>query len=116
MKSLNITLTIEDVVNNGEMYTLSFEEENLLPPERRSQMSIACSQFRNIGRPKPGMKLRLEQTENGSIFYLDGKLLGSPKTQLSLPADERQKILERQKKAEERVAKAKKRKERLALA
>ena len=116
MKSLNILLTIEDVVNNGDVYTLSFEEENLLPPERRSQMKIPCSMFRNIGAPRRGMKFRLEQTENGSFFYLDGKLLGSPKTRLSLPAEEQAKILERQRQAEARVAKAKKRKERLALA
>ena len=116
MKTLNITLTIESVVNNGEVYTFSFLEESRLPPERRSQMSIPCSQFRNIGVPRRGMKLRMEQTENRTFFYLNGKMLGSPKTQLSLPADERQKILERQKKAEERVAKAKARKARLALA
>lgn len=109
MKTLNITLTIEDAVNNGSMYTLSFLEESRLPPERRSQMSVARGLFRNIGAPKPGMKFRMVQTEQGTSFYLEGKLLGSPKTQLSLPAEEQAKILERQKKAEERVAKAKSR-------
>ena len=107
MKTLNITLTIESVVNNGEVYTFSFLEESRLPPERRSQMSIPCSMFRNIGAPRPGMKFRLEQTENRTFFYLNGKMLGSPQTQLSLPAKEQAEILERQRKAEERVAKAK---------
>ncbi len=109
MKKINIALTIEEVVNNGDVYTLSFSEENRLSLEKRSQMSIPCSMFRNIGAPRPGMKFRLEQTEEKTFFYLNGKRLGSPKTQLSLPAEEQAKILERQRKAEERVAKAKSR-------
>ncbi len=116
MKILNITLTIEDAVNNGSMYTLSFLEESRLPPEMRSQMSVARGLFRNIGAPKPGMKFRMVQTEQGTSFYLEGKLLGSPYTKLSLPKDEQQRIMARQREAQQRVAKAKARKAHLALA
>lgn len=107
------TLKIYNVVRSTLEYEIYFEE---ILSDGRTSLSLPCTWFRTIGAPKPGMKLRMEQTENGSFFYLDGKLLGSPKTQLSLPAEEQAKILERQRKAEERVAKAKKRKERLALA
>ena len=116
MKKINIALTIEEVVNNGDVYTLSFSEENRLSLEKRSQMSIPCSMFRNIGAPRPGMKFRMVQTEQGTSFYLEGKLLGSPYTKLSLPKDEQQRIMARQREAQQRVAKAKARKAHLALA
>ena len=101
------SLTIRQAIYNGDVYTICFEEDAYLPSDRQSLMCISRPLFRNIGRPKPGMKLRVEQSDDGIFFYLDGQLLGSPKTWLSWPIEKCKEVIARQLEARKRVEAAK---------
>ncbi len=98
------TFTIQNVVVTTLHFELYFEEDILTAS---AVLIIPRSWFRNIGAPKKGMQLRMIQEDRKTTFYLNGVELASPKTKLSLSAEEVDQIMERQRLARERIERIK---------
>ena len=94
-------MRIQDVVCSPLTYDLYFEEN--APLGDQAFLSFPRTWFRNISAPKKGMILRMEQTDGHTLFSLQGQLLASAKTKLSLPAEKLAEIINRQKKAWEKI-------------
>ena len=100
-------MKIQDVVSSPLTYDLYFEENT--PLGDQAFLSLPRTWFRNIGAPKKGQILTMEQIEDHTFFSVRGQLLASAKTRLSFPADKLKEIADRQKAAWEHIQRLKER-------
>lgn len=107
MATTTLRFRIQEVVSSPLTYDLYFEEDTAY--EEQASLSLPRSWFRNIGVPKKGLVLIMEQSEGHTFFFIRGQMLASAKTKLSFPAEKLAEITARQKKAWERVQRLKER-------
>ncbi len=107
MATTTLRFRIQEVVSSPLTYDLYFEEDTA--HEEQASLSLPRSWFRNIGVPKKGLVLTMEQSEGHTFFFIRGQMLASAKTKLSFSAEKLAEITTRQKKAWERVQRLKER-------
>ncbi len=94
-------LKIQKVVETSEgMYEFNFESASPVKPD--ASLLIPKSWFRNLGAPRQGDTLILEQTDGRTLFTFRGKTLGSPQTRLTASPEKLALYEERNRRALER--------------